>query len=664
MSINIRDKSRRIQFLSGFFGLIIMISPLLGGLSVLTDNYNSIGQRENEMKAQTFLTILKELHINITFSDLTIETHGTAIAIRVPESNFNMIRADYPVLPAFITTYELPFGSIIHNVVYSPSTPEIIPIYGVLPKGRYQYDTLLKEQIRPQDTEGQLTDIYPDDWGSFHTGGGLSNNEHVTFFTLRMYPVRYDRDAQELLFVRNVTVTVTYEEPQIPILNYNDVYDLLIIAPENFIQPLAPLVTHKNDYGVKTKLVSVQNINDEMFWHGRDIQEKIKYFIKNSIETWGISHVLLVGGLDGQADRWNLPVRYSNVVPPDEQEYAEQSFLSDLYYADIYDANGSFSSWDSNDDDQFAVWNEQYQDEMDIYPDVYLGRLPCRTISEVHIMVDKIINYETNTNVNDWFFNYVIVAGDSYPDESGFNEGELIGERSVQFMQEFNPLRVYASLSDIDRKTVNDALHQGAGFAYFCGHGSPASWSTHFPPDGMNWTTGYNLQDMVPLHNEEKLPVTIVGGCHNGQFDVGLINIFKGIKEYGFMQYFFRSPYRFYYNEWVPNCWAWWLTSKPNGGAIATIANTGLGTHGEEDQDYNGVADYLEVLDGWLELRFLQLFGEDHQDDLGKNHAQTMTEYLHVFVGNDEKMDTKMVQQWVLFGDPSLKIGGYFLSGQ
>ena len=133
----------------------------------------------------------------------------------------------------------------------------------------------------------------------------------------------------------------------------------------------------------------------------------------------------------------------------------------------------------------------------------------------------------------------------------------------------------------------------------------------------------------------------------------------RGIKEYGIMGYFFKPPYRFYYNEWVPNCWAWWLTSKPNGGAIATIANTGLGTHGENDQDFNGVADYLEVLDGWLELRFLQLYGEEHQSNLGENHGQTITEYLHWFRGNNEKMDTKMVQQWELFGDPTLCIGGY-----
>jgi hypothetical protein len=204
-------------------------------------------------------------------------------------------------------------------------------------------------------------------------------------------------------------------------------------------------------------------------------------------------------------------------------------------------------------------------------------------------------------------------------------------------------------------------MNQGAGFAYFCGHGNPMSWTTHFPPEGTEWTTGYKVKDMMFLRNKGKLPITVVGGCHNGQFDVSMMNIIKGIKEDG-LHYFSAKPGnagKFWWNEWSPNCWSWWLTSKIGGGAIASISNTGLGTHGDGDLDNNGVADYLEVLDGWLELRFLQLYGEEQQDILGENHGEAITEYLHRFYGNNEKMDIKMVQQWELFGDPSLKIGGY-----
>jgi hypothetical protein len=275
-------------------------------------------------------------------------------------------------------------------------------------------------------------------------------------------------------------------------------------------------------------------------------------------------------------------------------------------------------------------------------------------------MVRKIINYEKDKADNSWFKNFVLVGGDSYNDTSGFNEGELACEEALKHMPGFNPIRVYASEEDINRKTGNSAMNRGCGFAYFVGHGSPRGWSTHFPPEGTDWTTGYDVEDMIFLRNKDKLPIVVVGGCHNAQFNVTFANFIKGILRER-RDYFSTTPPfgEYWLNEWIPNCWAWMLTSKIGGGAIATIANTGLGTHGENDNDNNGIPDYLEILDGWLEIRFFQLYGEEQLDILGIIHATTLTEYLHRFLGNEDKMDVKMVQQWVLFGDPSLKIGGY-----
>ena len=116
---------------------------------------------------------------------------------------------------------------------------------------------------------------------------------------------------------------------------------------------------------------------------------------------------------------------------------------------------------------------------MDLYPDVYLGRLPCRNTNEVKIMVEKIINYEKEKLPDEWFKNLILVAGDSYDDTAQFNEGELISDKAIELMPEFTPIKVYASEQDINRQTVNNAMNQGGGFAYFCGHGSPRTWTTH-----------------------------------------------------------------------------------------------------------------------------------------------------------------------------------------
>ena len=592
----------------------------------------------------------KYIEINISFSDPEVVKYSNYWVVRVNETNHNWMNPGKPVLPVSIFIYELNFGSKILNVEFQNSTPEVINLTGILSFCKANYDNfdIINSEISIDYTLYTSSDPYPADWVNFHTGGGLSKGNHTTYLVVRVYPVRYFADENQLQFIKNIFVNISYQEPTNQIINDNDTYDLLIISPSRFTRSLQPLVNHKNKFGVRTVNVSLDYIYNEI-WYGRDAAEKIKLFIKESIEKSGIEYVLLVGGLKGPTFKWYLPVRYSYVVPPEEQEYPEQFFISDLYFADIYDGEGNFSSWDSNNDDKFSVWNATFKEEMDLYPDVYFGRLPCKNILEVKTMVNKIIKYEKDSKIDDeWFNNLILVAGDSYNDTNHFNEGELISEEAIKLMPELNPVKLYAREGqDINKKTVNNVLNKGGSFAYFCGHGSPASWATHYPPNGTKWTTGYVINNMITLRNGGKLPIVVVGGCHNGQFDVTPLNLLKGFKD------------SYYYSTWVPRCWSWWLTCKIGGGAIATISNSGLGTHGDGDMDNNSIADYLEILDGWLELNFLKLYGTDKQDILGLNHGDSLAGYLNVFLGDDAIMDVKMVQQWVLFGDPSLKIGGY-----
>jgi len=627
-------------------------------LFVLSGCANAFGSQTKESDADKITTTTstsetKYIELEFSFSDPEIVKCGNYWIVRVNETNHNRyvlfdLNPGKPVMPVNMSIFELVFGSEILNVEYEHSTPQIIDLPGKLAFCTATYDNMESEKIPMDKSIYESSEPYPPNWVSYHTGGGLSEGEHTTFLVLRVYPVRYFSENNQVQFIQTITVNISYREPSKPILRDNDAYDLLVLAPSSFTNSLQPLVNHKNKFGVKTSLVSLEHVYNNIL-DGRDEAEKIKLFIKQAIEESGIKYVLLVGGRNGQFFSWNLPVRYSKVVPTEEQEYPEQSFISDLYFADIYYANGSFSSWDSNNDNEFSVWNETFKDEMDLYPDIYFGRLPCRNTFEVRTMVNKIIKYEKVSNKNkQWFKNLILVAGDSYNDTSHYNEGELISEKTVELMPGLNPVRVYArNGQDINRKNVNKAMNQGAGFAYFCGHGSPGTWNTHYPPNGTQWATGYGTKDMTSLLNFGKLPIAVVGGCHNGQFDVTVLNLLKDFK------------YAYYHSTGITECWSEVLTRKLGGGAIATISNTGLGTHGDGDIDNNTICDYLEILDGWLELRFFELYGKENKDVLGANHAETLTGYLNIFLGDETKMDVKMVQQWALFGDPSLKIGGY-----
>ena len=70
---------------------------------------------------------------------------------------------------------------------------------------------------------------------------------------------------------------------------------MVIIAPNTFSQDLQRLVDHKNNVGMKSYLKTTEEIYSQ--YTGADTPEQIKYFIKDAIETQGITYVMLVGGL-------------------------------------------------------------------------------------------------------------------------------------------------------------------------------------------------------------------------------------------------------------------------------------------------------------------------------------------------------------------------------
>lgn len=573
------------------------------------------------------------------FSEPATEEINDLTVINVKETDFHSKGDGRPVLPVELTTLTFPFGTKILSVEYTYTTPEIINISKKLSYG--SCSTLTKENSEIYES----SDMYPSDFVTHHTGGGLSENEHKTMLNIRIYPVTYIPSEKQIYFIDQVEVKVFYKEPETPLLDDNSDYDLLIISPNEYTKNLQSLIKHKEEQNIKTKIITTEEIYEE--FSGRDEAEQIKYCIKESIEDFGIKTVLLVGGKDGQSARWTLPARYSHVIIREgTQENVEPEFLSDLYFADIYDSEGNFSSWDTNENDVFAEYDGGVIDQMDLYPDVKLGRLACRNKMQVKTVVDKIIEYETNGK-GDWFDRMVLVSGDHWADENHISEGILIMDKAKEIMSGFDPVEIYATEDgEMTVRDINKALNQGAGFAYFCGHGGVSAWGIHVPPNAEGWaptltkwtpnawvmTSFYRNIHMELLRNKYKLPVTVVGGCLNGKFDVTIAS------------------------NSATSCWAWKLTSEKGGGSIATIANTALGTHAMGDSDNNKVNDYLEVYDGWMELKFFELYAEENIKMLGELHQEAITQYLNMFLGNHDEMDMKMVQQWELFGDPSLVI--------
>ena len=590
-------------------------------------------------------------------------------------SNGILCHTGKPVLPLYTMTLDYPFGTYVTDIEWTLGslesqtlTKKIIPAPSPCIPGLYK-----KIPEYTEDSSVYLSEeLYPETWVRWSIGGGLNkDNVRKTFLTFTVFPIRYSPATDTIQYIDEIILDITVQSPKEPPQSLPTSYNLVVIAPTLFVDDLQPLIDHKNSLGMHTLLKPVEEIYGE--YEGCDKPEQIKYFIKDAIEQWNITYVLLVGGLksllygkprddenQGSKD-WYIPVRYTNLV--EVGKTYDPGFISDLYYADVYTAEGNFSSWDSNNDGVFAKWRIPGlgRDTIDFYPDVYVGRLPCRNTREVQIMVQKIISYESTPLDPSWFQRMVVIGGDVFDDlDTDFVEGELVCEKALSFMTNVTPVKLYASnrynnteytplTSNIFRE-----LTEGCGHLLFgIGHGSPWQWFTYWQNDFSNPINdgGLNVYDLLTLRNEQRLPICVSPACHNAQFNVTLLSTLL------------NSPYSWTYGVPTAECWSWLMTRKINGGSIATIGNTGLGYGaggelGDRDGDGINEPDVIEAFCGYLEKSFYQCLGMVDHQPLGNAWGGSIRNYLQVYPGMDFQWDAKVVEEWTLLGDPSLMVGG------
>ncbi len=590
-------------------------------------------------------------HEPFIFTDLSIQTDSMGSILSFKETTSFVHEPGKPYLPMYSATYTYPFGTRISDVTVSfdhPKTFEVLTPVRSLPAPAVSYANGI---IYANDEQwAYRTDrVYPAGF-SFSVDTGIEGENRAVFLNVNILPFAYDPMGQTMTFYSTASVDIMYHEPKI-FVTFPDEHDMVIIAPKAFSENLQPLVDHKNTIGLSTFLKTTEDIYAQ--YPGVDEPEQIKYFIKDAIESFGINYVLLVGGRQGGIfeGKWFVPVRYSNV-----DDDAEPTFISDLYYSDIYNETGEFSSWDTNGNGIFAEFKGFKKDILGLIPDVYIGRLPCLNAREVKIVVDKIKTYETSQK-DAWFNDMVVVGGDSAPGDQ-YNEGEEENKLALSYMQDFNGIRCWTSDGSFTGPDdVKNAISQGCGFVFFDGHANPASWSTHPPGDEETWITGLTVFDMPDLSNAHKFPVCVVGGCHIAQFDVSPYNMIRDIIAYGPLGYFVRSPFQFYHMEWVPRCWSWQLASMKQGGSIATLGFTGLDWFAVGDDDHDGIPDCTQQFSGFMNTHFFKNYGVHNITILGQVHAQTVKDYINTHPPMNFELDCKTVEEFVLLGDPSLILG-------
>ncbi|MGB2770136.1 MAG: C25 family cysteine peptidase [Candidatus Zixiibacteriota bacterium] len=558
---------------------------------------------------------VKSFQETIVVSEPVIKHWNQYVIVTADEAAAVLSKAGEPVLPVVEKVFTLPLGSKVRQVDVSFSQPREIKLSKQVQPGPEPVPKTgtqrVPERVR-NDEIYRSAELYPSDSFRYTVGAGIKGNERVIFLKVHCYPVRYSPGLNTLHYSERIDMRVTYDEPTAPV-SFPDVYDMVIITPGTFSDELQPLIAHKNSRGVQTVLKTTEEIYAE--YPGRDMPEQIKYFIRDAIETWGIDYVLLVGGAA------YLPCRYTHIYfDYDYQDY--WVFPSDLYYADVYDDSLNFCSWDDNENDLFAEYNWYGSfDTLDLYPDVYLGRLACVDATQVNTCVNKIITYETGeAHTQDWFTNLVLIGGDSLPgDAEAVDEGEYVNQHVADTLDGFIQERVWASNGLLwQASNISNAINSGAGFTFFNGHGHTTVWATH-PHESSQWIPpgNYTNSHINALVNGNELPIVVSDACYHCQYDV------------------------------APHCFGWTFLTNPNGGAIAYLGGTDI------DVSYAGTA----IITKGIERLCLIMSGNYKGGDatFGELWAHGVTDYINPVM---DEIDYITLEEFQPFGDPSLVIAG------
>ena len=255
--------------------------------------------------------------------------------------------------------------------------------------------------------------------------------------------------------------------------------DYLVISHGEFLAAVQPLLDLREEQGLRTALVDVDDVYDA-FSAGNYDPTAIRDFIQYTYESWqppAPSYVLLVGEAN-QDYLDNLGFGVPDFLPTHlfETLFFGQ-FPEDSYYGRV-----------SGDD---------------LLPDVLLGRLSVGTAAEASAVVDKIVAYETEAPAEAWNQNLLLIAGDDPAFEMIMDD--LADNISVPpFVIDKVYVGDYPSFPAAKAALIAE-IDDGTFMASYLGHGSVRPWAGPiFVPE-----------DVALLSNTD-YPLITALSCNNG----------------------------------------------------------------------------------------------------------------------------------------------------
>ena len=416
----------------------------------------------------------------------------------------------YPVQPGLMTdtVFTEPDSAVYESADPFPSEP--VEIIGQGSAMGYSVVTLAGTPVRytPADSTVEiLTKV------TVHLFTGPAEYERIspnreTEFSAAM------RRRGILSLVANPEDTVFYQSPttmsfedRSSYLNITqspspegDGVDMVIITSEELAEAFEQVANYRTQQGIVTVIRTVEWI--DQFYSGCDTQERMRNFLRDAHEEWGIQAVLLGGDADV------VPVRECKGWDYSATPYPTDLLPSDDYYSDI--------------DGSWSYGNDWQASSTDNYLDICVGRWPCDDQNDIDCMYNKLLIYEFPSIFPTDFARKMLLLGSNTvtgADDMINLENQLTQSGSVPDYLDY-PDQLYYPHSlpqgDLNRTNALDAFDQGYNLICHADHSGIHEIGT--ASKGALGEAMYDY-DFSTMGNENEPSILWSYGCDPGWFD-------------------------------------------------------------------------------------------------------------------------------------------------
>jgi len=453
-----------------------------------------------------------------------------------------------------IVKLALPQGKSI--IGYSIETPDPILfgtasldyIVGDLKTGNYPADTAFMADPEIYNSNR----IYPENRVEILNKGNWGG---INLVDLAVFPVGYRPFSGEILFYPEITVKFQLEQSTINprlrlrsdrvayraidgmVLNKEDLSltagmpplsgtpkitsgipdpEYLIITSSTIAPGFQSFVEWKNQKGLPTNIVFIEDILAST--PGSDPAEQLRNYLIEAHNN-GVYWVLLGGDEDVVPIRYLYDGNVNGNAPGLEFQH-----ISDMYFSDLT------GDWDLDGD---GVWGEYLDDAPDLYPEIYVGRVPARDPQQAELWGSKAIAYEKNPGNGDpsYLLKALVTCADQMRDyDQNYELADMMPDYficDVNRLQEM-PDGASATPTGPEGEDVINIMNEGWGFISSLNHGSPewySSRSCYYNNYGWSGVWGTVVPEwnhcggLVQLTTVDQPAVHYTTGCDLGAFD-------------------------------------------------------------------------------------------------------------------------------------------------